>query len=243
LNGEIKVSIEDAHATITISRPEKLNSVTRDMLVEFNDQVSQITNNPNIRAIIFTGEGDRAFSAGFDLEMIIGFEPKEVTDFFKLLERTMRLIHDNRTCVTVASVNGYAIGFGAMTLLACDFRIFSETAVFRLPEVELGVFPGAGAASNLLHLVGPSRAKDIIMTTRKVSAKEALQIGLADMMVKPDELEKCTKEFVEGLLSRDPKILIRTKTMIDGMTGKDVSEADEVETAYLDEWLREKEES
>jgi len=213
------------------------------MLVEFNDQVSQITNNPNIRAIIFTGEGDRAFSAGFDLEMIIGFEPKEVTDFFKLLERTMRLIHDNRTCVTVASVNGYAIGFGAMTLLACDFRIFSETAVFRLPEVELGVFPGAGAASNLLHLVGPSRAKDIIMTTRKVSAKEALQIGLADMMVKPDELEKCTKEFVEGLLSRDPKILIRTKTMIDGMTGKDVSEADEVETAYLDEWLREKEES
>jgi enoyl-CoA hydratase/carnithine racemase len=243
LTGEIKVSIEDARATITISRPDKLNSVTKEMLIEFNEQVLQIINNPNIRVIIFTGAGDRAFSAGFDLEMIMGLQGKEVSEFFKLLERTMRLIRENRTCVTIASVNGFAIGFGAIAILACDFRIFSSTAVFKLPEVELGIFPAAGAASNLLHLVGPSRAKDIILTSRKVSAKEALQIGLADMLVSPEELEKITKEYVEVLLSRDPTILIRSKTMIDGMTGKDISEADEVETAYLDEWLREREES
>jgi enoyl-CoA hydratase len=243
LTGEIKVSIQDAHATITISRPDKLNSVTKEMLVEFNEQVSQITNNPNIRAIVFTGEGDKAFSAGFDIEMVMGLGGKEATEFFKLLERTMRLIRENRTCVTIASVNGYAIGFGAMTILACDFRIFSDTAVFRLPEVSLGIFPGAGAASNLLHLVGPSRAKDIVMTSRKVSAKEALQIGLADMLVSQEELEKSTLEYVEALLSKDPTILIRSKTMIDSMTGKDISEADETETAYLDEWLRERERS
>ena len=243
MTGEIKVSIEDAFATITISRPDKLNSVTRDMLMDFNEQVSQIANNPNIRVIVFTGEGDSAFSAGFDIEMITGLNGKETTDFFKLLERTMRLIRENRTCVTIASVNGYAIGFGAMTALACDFRIFSETAVFRLPEVELGIFPGAGASSSLLYLVGPSRAKDIIMTSRKVSAKEALEIGLADMLVKKDELSQRTLEFVQELLSKDPIILVRTNTMIDGMTGKDVAEADELETAYLDEWLREREES
>jgi enoyl-CoA hydratase len=242
LTGEIKVSIEDAYATITISRPDKLNSVTKDMLVDFNEQVSQIANNPNIRVIIFTGEGNRAFSAGFDIEMIMGLTGREATEFFKLLERTMRLIRENRTCVTIASVNGYAIGFGAMTALSCDFRIFSETAVFRLPEVELGVFPGAGAASSLLYLVGPSRAKDIIMTSRKVSAKEALEIGLADMLVKKDELSERTMEFVQALLGKDPTILVRTNTMIDGMTGKDVAEADELETAYLDEWLREREE-
>jgi enoyl-CoA hydratase/carnithine racemase len=240
LTGEIKVSIEDSHAIITIARPDKMNSVTKDMLVEFNEQVSQITNNPNIRAIIFNGEGDRAFSAGFDLETVAGLEGDEVNDFFKLLERTMRLIRENRTCVTVASVNGYAIGFGAMVCIVCDFRIFSETAVFRLPEVDLGIFPGAGAASNLLHLVGPSRAKDILMTGRKVSAKEALQIGLADMLVSQEELSKSTMDFIEGLLSKDAKILVRTKTLIDGMTGKDIADADELETAYLDEWLREK---
>ncbi|MFW9786425.1 MAG: enoyl-CoA hydratase/isomerase family protein [Candidatus Thorarchaeota archaeon] len=243
MTGEIKVSIKDALATVTISRPDKLNSVTKEMLTDFHDQVSQLINNPSIRVIVFNGEGNRAFSAGFDLEMVMGLEGKEATEFFKLLERTMRVIRENRNCLTIASVNGYAIGFGAMAVLACDFRIFSDTAVFKLPEVELGVFPGAGASSNLLHLVGPSRAKDIVLTSRNVSAKEAHEIGLADMLVSPDELEKCTNEYVEALLNKDPTILIRSKTMIDGMTGKDVSEASEVETAYLDEWLREREES
>ena len=218
-----------------------MNSVTKDMLVDFNEQVSQIANNPNIRAIIFTGAGDRAFSTGFDLETVTSLEGDEVTEFFKLLERTIRLIRENRTCVTVASVNGHAIGFGAMVSLACDFRIFSENAVFRLPEVDLGIFPGAGAASNLLHLVGPSRAKDILMTGRKVSAKEALQLGLADMLVSQAELSKSTMEFIQELLSKNATILVRTKTLIDGMTGKDIADADELETAYLNEWLRERE--
>jgi len=235
--------MEDSHAILTISRPDKLNSVTKQMLVDFSEQISQILNNPNIRVVILTGEGDRAFSAGFDMETVMGLKGSETTEFFKLLERTMRIIRENRTCVTIAAVNGYAIGFGAMAALACDFRFFSDTAVFRLPEVELGVFPGAGAASNLLHLVGPSRAKDILFTTRKVSAKEALQIGLADMLVKQDELMDRTMEFVEQILNKDATILVRTKTLVDGMTGKDIAEADELETAYLDEWLREREES
>jgi enoyl-CoA hydratase len=243
LTGEIKVRIEDSHAVLTISRPEKMNSVTKPMLVDFSEQVSQILNNPSIRAVIFTGEGDRAFSAGFDMDTIMGLKGAEVTEFFKLLERTMRIIRENRTCVTIAAVKGYAIGFGAMTVLACDFRIFADTAVFRLPEVELGVFPGAGAASNLLHLVGPSRAKDILLTTRSVSAKEALQIGLADMLVNEDELMEKTMEFTEQIKNKDATILVRTKTLIDGMTGKDIAEADELETAYLDEWLREREET
>jgi enoyl-CoA hydratase len=243
LTGEIKVSIKDAHATITISRPDKLNSVTKPMLVDFSEQVSQIINNPKIRAVIFTGEGTRAFSAGFDMDTIMGLKGAEVTEFFKLLERTMRIIRENRTCITIAAVNGYAIGFGAIAVLACDFRFFSDTAAFRLPEVELGIFPGAGAASSLLHLVGPSRAKDILLTTRTVSAKEALQIGLADMLVKQDELMEKTMDFVEEMLKKDATILVRTKTLIDGMTGKDIAEADELETAYIDEWLREREES
>ncbi|MFW9869812.1 MAG: enoyl-CoA hydratase/isomerase family protein [Candidatus Thorarchaeota archaeon] len=243
MTGEIKVSINDAHAIITISRPDKLNSVTKPMLVDFSEQVSQIINNPIIRAVILTGEGNRAFSAGFDMDTLMGLKGEELTEFFKLLERTMRLIRENRTCVTIAAVNGYAIGFGAMAALACDFRFFSDTAAFRLPEVDLGVFPGAGASSNLLHLVGPARAKDLLLTSRTVSAKEALEIGLADMLVNQEELMDKTMEFVEEILSKDPTILVRTKTLVDGMTGKDLADADELETAYLDEWLREREKS
>jgi enoyl-CoA hydratase/carnithine racemase len=223
-----------------ISRPDKMNAVTKDMLVDFGEQVSLLANDPKIRAIIFTGDGDRAFSAGFDLETVGGLEGDEVTEFFKLLERTIRLIREDRTTITVAAINGYVIGFGAMVVSACDFRIFADNGLFRLPEVDLAIFPGGGAASNLMHLVGPARAKDILMTARKVLAEEAFRIGLADMVVKQDELMDKTMEFVKELLTKDPMILIRTKTLIDGMTGKDLDEAAELETAYLDEWLRER---
>jgi enoyl-CoA hydratase len=239
LTGEIVITIEDSYAIIKISRPDKMNSVTKDMLESFNESVSKIANEPNVRALIFTGEGDAAFTAGFDLDTVKNLKGQEATDFFKLLERTMRLIRESRTCITIAAINGYAIGFGAMVALACDFRIFSDKAIFRLPEVELSVFPGAGAALSLLQLVGPARAKDILLTSRKVSAKEAMQIGLADMLVKHEDIMKNTIEFVEELLKKNPTILIRTKTLIDGMTGKELSEADELETIYLDEWLRE----
>jgi len=240
VNGEIIATIEDSYAIMKISRPEKLNSVTKDMLESFSEKVSSISNNPSIRAIIFTGEGETSFSAGFDMEMVTSLEGQEVKDFFKLLERTMRTIRQNRSCVTIAAVNGYAIGFGAMISLACDFRIFSENAVFRLPEVDLSIFPGAGAASNLYHLVGPSRSKDILLTGRKVSAEEAMSIGLADRLVKQEDIMSTTLEFVKELLKKNPKILVRTKTLVDAMTGKGIDGADELETAYLDEWLRER---
>ena len=209
------------------------------MLESFNEKVQSIANNPKIRAIIFTGEGEKSFSAGFDLEMVKGLEGQAAADFFKLLERTMRLIRQNRTCITIAAINGYAIGFGAMVALACDLRIFSENAFFRLPETDLAIFPGAGATSNLYHLVGPSRSKDIVMTSRKVSAEEAFKIGLADRLVKQEEIMEEAVELVKTLLEKDSKILIRTKTLVDAITGKDLDEADELETAYLDEWLRE----
>jgi enoyl-CoA hydratase len=211
------------------------------MLESFSEQVSSISNNPKIRAVIFTGDGEKSFTAGFDLETVKGLEGKEATEFFKLLEHTIRTIRQNRSCVTVAAVNGYAIGFGAMISIACDFRIFAENALFCLPEIDLSIFPGAGAASNLYHIVGPSRSKDILMTGRKVSAEEAHKIGLADRLVKQNEIRDYSEKFVQELLSKDSKILVRTKTLVDAMTGKDIEDADSLETAYLDEWLRERE--
>ena len=240
MSGEIRVESHDSYAIVTISREEKLNSVTRDMLYSFKEVVSQIANEPNIRVIVFTGEGDRSFSAGFDLNTVKGLVGEEAKDFFKTLEKVIRDIRQNRTCITIAAVNGYAIGFGAMVSLACDFRIYAENAVFALPEIDLSIFPGAGAASNLIHLVGPARTKDILLTARKVSAEEALRIGLADMVVPQNTIMEKTMELVTTLLSKDPRILVRTKTLVDGMTGKDLQEADELEIAYLDEWLRER---
>ncbi|MHA2433172.1 MAG: enoyl-CoA hydratase/isomerase family protein, partial [Candidatus Thorarchaeota archaeon] len=164
MEGEIIVTRTDPIATVTISRPKKLNSVTHEMLKAFDEQVGLLTNDPEIAGIIFTGVGEKAFTAGYDLGMMAGLQGKERTEFFRLSERSMKKVKEANTCVTLAAINGYAIGFGAMLAGACDLRFFSKNAAVRFPEVGLGVFPGSGASSNLLHLVGPSRAKDIILS-------------------------------------------------------------------------------
>ena len=239
MSGEIKVDKKDPIAIVTISRPKKLNSVTHEMLISFEETVSRLTNDKDIAVIIFTGEGEKAFSAGFDLDTVKGLKGDIKYEFFKLLESSMRTIREARNCITIAVVNGYAVGFGAMAACACDLRFFSETAAFRLPEMALDIFPGGGAASNLLHLVGPSRAKDILLTSRTVSAEEALKIGLADRMFPLDKLMKETLDYVDELVKMNRTVLLRTKTLVDGMTGKDVADAAEQENAYFEEWLRE----
>ncbi|MHA1907731.1 MAG: enoyl-CoA hydratase/isomerase family protein [Candidatus Thorarchaeota archaeon] len=241
MTGEIKVEQNDSVVTITISRPDKLNSVTREMMNDFSDKVSKVTNDSSIAAIIFTGEGEKAFSAGFDLNMITSLDGDEHYDFFKKLEAIIRIIRQARNCITIAAVNGYAIGFGAMVAGACDFRFFAENGTYRLPEIDVGVFPGGGASSNLLHLVGPSRAKDILLTGRTVTADECLRIGLADRIFPLEELIPKTIEFAEELLKKDRMILLRTKSLVDAMTGRTVGGADETESTYLEEWLRESE--
>jgi enoyl-CoA hydratase len=240
MDGEIRVTRKDPVITVTFSRPEKLNSITREMLYDFSDKVSKLTNDPDILAIIFTGEGQKSFSSGFDLKMIKSLEEQDLYDFFKKLESTIRSIRQTRNCLTIAAVNGYAIGFGAMVATACDFRFFSKNAVYRLPEIDVDVFPGAGAASNLIQLVGPAHTKDILLTGRTVSAEECYRIGLADRIFEPDDLIAKTSEFIEELLKKDKIIMLRTKTMVDGMTSRTIQGADEEETMFLDEWLHER---
>ncbi|MHA2162582.1 MAG: enoyl-CoA hydratase/isomerase family protein [Candidatus Thorarchaeota archaeon] len=239
MSGEIKVDKKDPIAVVTISRPKKLNSVTHEMLISFEETVSRLTNDKDIAIIIFTGDGEKAFSAGFDLDTVMGLKGDTKYEFFKLLESSMRTIREARNCITIAAVNGYAVGFGAMAISACDLRFFSDTAIFRLPEMALGIFPGGGAASNLLHLIGPSRAKDILLTSRTVSADEALKLGLADRMYPLDTLMKETLDYADELVKMNRTLLLRTKTLVDGMTGKDVADAAEQENAYFEEWLRE----
>jgi enoyl-CoA hydratase len=240
MKGGIKIQKDGQVAILTISRPKKLNSVTKEMLVSFDEQVDLLTNDPETAAIIFTGEGEKAFTAGFDLDTIKGLEGEALYDFFKLLERTILRIRESNTCVTIAALNGYAIGFGAMVAVACDFRFFADTAILRFPEIDLSVFPGMGAASNLMHIVGPARAKDLLMSARPIEAEEALEYGLATRVFPRDEVMDKALEFAKELISKDRKIMLRTKTLVDVMTGKTVPGAFELESVYSDEWLRER---
>jgi len=239
LEGEIRVETDGNIGKITISRPDKLNAMTAKMLQDFDEAVSNLTNNPDISILVFAGEGDKAFCAGFDLKMVQSLEGEEHYNFFKGIEKIISKIRQARTCLTIAAVNGYAVGFGGMIISACDFRLFSKDAAFRLPEIDIDIFPGAGAASNLLHLVGPARAKDILLTGRMVASGECYRIGIADRLYEPDELMDDTMEFARELLKKDQLILLRTKTLVDGMAGETIADAEALEATYLEEWLRE----
>ncbi|MGY5875989.1 MAG: enoyl-CoA hydratase/isomerase family protein [Candidatus Thorarchaeota archaeon] len=242
MSGKIIVERNESRATVTFSKPEKLNSVTWDMLKSFSEQTTELLEDPEIRAIIFTGEGEHAFSAGFDLDTVIGLSGRERIEFFTDLENIMKAMRHADSCIMLSACNGYAIGFGAMVAVASDLRFFSENAVFRLPEVDLDIYPGAGASSNLLHIVGPSRALDILLTTRKVSAEEAYRLGLADRLLPLDKLLSYSYEYIDELMQKDPGIVVATKATITKMVGLDIKDAAKIEFAFFEKWLKELEE-
>ncbi|TXT55378.1 MAG: hypothetical protein BAJATHORv1_40289 [Candidatus Thorarchaeota archaeon] len=239
VTGEILIDIDGPLAIVTLSRPDKLNAVTYEMLLSFEEAIDKLVDNPNVRIIIFKGAGDRAFSAGFDLKMIESLKGKAHSEFFLKLESIIRKLATAKSCVTIAAVRGYVIGFGAMVALACDLRFFSTNAIFRLPEINISIFPGAGAAVGLIKLVGPSRAKDILLSGRKVSAQEAYAFGIADRLLEPESVVSVTQEYAMELASKDSTILLDTKKLVDQMYSREYHDADKREGFYLRKWLKE----
>ncbi len=237
MSGKIIVEIADSIATVRFYRPDKLNSVTRDMLYSFTEETTKLIQDSNIKAIVFTGEGERAFSAGFDLDTVKSLEGEGRKEFFTTLQTIMDRMREAESCITLAACNGYAIGFGAMVSIACDFRFFAENVVFRLPEVDLDIFPGAGASSNLVHLVGRSKAKEILLSGKKVSAEEALRIGLADRVLPLEYLLPVSYEFIKDICQKDWKIVQNTKSVVEKIVGIDIKQAAEVESQFYRDWL------
>ncbi len=242
MTGGILVDQKDCIATVTINRPEKLNAVTYEMLRQFEKMVSSLVNDPSVFIVIFTGAGNKAFSAGFDLETVKGLKKTEYREFFKLLEKVVSIIRNSRNVITIAAINGYAVGFGAIIASACDFRFFSDNAAFKLPEIDISIFPGMGAISGLMRILPISKVKDIILTGRTVPAGEAKDIGIADRIFNQADLMKETMDFAEELAKKDRRIVLRSKNLIDSIAGREFSEAIDVEMVFTDEWLREVEE-
>ncbi|MBD3408173.1 MAG: hypothetical protein GF411_18775 [Candidatus Lokiarchaeota archaeon] len=239
MTGEILIEYDGAIAIVTISRPEKLNAVTYEMLQRFEETIDLLVDSSDVRIILFKGAGEKAFSAGFDLRMIESLKGKEHSEFFLKLEAIIRKLATAKNCVTIAAIRGYVIGFGAMVSLACDIRFFSTNAVFSLPEINISIFPGAGAAAGLIKLVGPARAKDILLSGRKVSAEESYHFGIADRLFDPESVVSAAKEYAKELASKDSTILIDTKKLVDEMYSREYHDADTREGFYLRKWLKE----
>lgn len=200
-------------AFITLNRPGAMNAFNYDMLVELGQVTESIRINPDIRIVIFTGSGDRAFSVGADLK-----ERKLLTDW--QVKRNIYKIGDVFTAIenlpqpTIAMMNGFAFGGGMELALACDFRIAAETALMGLTETGLAIIPGAGGTQRLPRLIGEAKALELILTARKLTASEAFDYGIVTKTVTPENLLQETAAFADSILANGPIALQQAKFAI-----------------------------
>lgn len=164
-------------AFIRLNRPEKFNSLTREMIVAVSDLFQQFARQSDLRAVILTGTGDRAFCAGTDISELAGLDEEEAIQVSKRGQLLCDLIEQCPVPV-IAAINGLAVGGGCELALACHIRIATATARFSLPETKLGLMPGYGGTQRLPREIGQVRALEIMLAGRELSADEALKVGL-----------------------------------------------------------------
>lgn len=200
-------------AFVTLNRPGAMNAFNYDMLVELGQITESIRINPDIRVIIFTGAGDRAFSVGADLK-----ERRTLTDLqvkrnlYKIGEVFSAI--ENLPQPTIAMMNGFAFGGGMELALACDFRIAADTALMGLTETGLAIIPGAGGTQRLPRLIGEAKALELILTARRMSAAEAHSYGVLTKITTPENLVQETADFADSILANGPIALQQAKFAI-----------------------------
>jgi 2-oxoglutaroyl-CoA hydrolase len=205
----LRVGRDGDVATITLDVPEKLNRVSmpaRDQLAQLFDEFGS---DESVRAIVLTGAGEKAFSAGGDIAGFLERSPEQ-------LSRLARNVAAPERCPkpVIAKLRGYAFGVGLELALACDFRIAADDVELALPEVTIGMIPGSGGTQRLARMIGLGRAKDLVLRGRRVGAAEALAIGLLTEVVAPDELDAAVTSLVDELRELSPLALAMAKRVL-----------------------------
>jgi enoyl-CoA hydratase len=211
----IIVETADRIAVVTINRPKVLNALDVPTLLELEAAFERVERNDDVRVIIITGAGERAFVAGGDIADLNSRNGlAHYREFAEIVHRVFRKIE---ICdkPTIAAVNGYALGGGTELVLATDIRVLAENARLGLPEITLGLFPGAGGTQRIIRQVPPCRAKEIMFTGEQISATEAVAIGLANKVVPQQNVLAEARALAAKIAAKSPlvlKLLKRTLT-------------------------------
>jgi len=195
--------IENGTFTVTINRPDKLNALNKDVFDDLDEVIDEIYQNSEIRSAIITGAGNKAFVAGADISEFLELNASVATALSSRGHRVFNKI-ENSPKPIVAAVNGFALGGGCELALACHFIYASENAKFGQPEVNLGLIPGYGGTQRLTQLIGRNLAMELLMSGNMISAKEAMEIGVANKVFPPEELLPKTKEILSLIQSKAP---------------------------------------
>src|SRR5215213_2059183 len=206
----VTIQHEESVAVVTIDRQEKLNALDRQVVEEIGQALLELeAEGP--RAIVVTGAGERAFVAGADIRAMSVMDPLEAKRFSEIGHAAMALL-DRSPVPTIAAVNGFALGGGCEVALACDVRIAAENATFGFPEVGLGIVPGMGGTQRLPRLIGPSLAKELIFTGRRISASEAREMGLVNRVVAQGEALNAAMDLAAEISANGPLAVRHAKS-------------------------------
>ena len=190
-------------AVATINRPKALNALNSEVLTDLDELVSTVKADADIRALVITGSGEKAFVAGADIGEMSTLTKEGGEAFGKHGNNVFRAI-ETLPIPTIAAVNGFALGGGCELSMACDIRICADTAVFGQPETGLGITPGFGGTQRLARLVSPGMAKQLIYTAKNIKADEAYRIGLVNAVYPLDELLPAAEKLAETIAKNAP---------------------------------------
>lgn len=199
----VRIETREGVAIITVDRPKVLNALNAQTVGEIGEAFEQARNDENVKAVILTGGGEKAFVAGADIAELATMTPitgkataEKGQSVFAKIERFPKPV--------IAAINGFALGGGCELALACHIRIASEKAQLGLPEVTLGIIPGYGGTQRMARLLGKGKALELILTGDRIPAAEAERIGLVNKVVAPEELMNVAMEMAKKIASRGP---------------------------------------
>jgi methylglutaconyl-CoA hydratase len=213
--GEFRTERRGPVEVWTIDGAARRNAISMAMLSELNALLARAAGDRTLRCVVLTGAGEKAFCAGADLKERARMRPEEVHAFHDGLRRALRAIEEAPQ-VFVAALNGAALGGGLELALACDLRIAADSAEVGLPEVGLGIIPGGGGTQRLARLVGVARAKDLVLTARRIGAAEALAAGIVLRVAPPARLLDEALAYAGEAARNAPVSLRQAKRAIDG---------------------------
>jgi enoyl-CoA hydratase len=228
----VLVEVKENVAVVTINREAKLNALNTETILELTCLFEGLANQNDVKCIILTGAGNRAFVAGADISEMANMSVLDAKEFANRGHRLMNTI-ENMPVPVIAAVNGYALGGGTEIALACDFIYASDKAKFGLPEVGLGVFPGFGGTQRLTKRVGPAKAKELILSGEMIDACKAYEFGIVNKVVEADKLMEETIAVAKKIASKAPFAIRLAKELIDVATNIDLKRGLKMEADYF----------
>ena len=201
-------------ATITLNRPEALNAWSQELAKEFLTAMDDARKDKNVKVVVITGAGDKAFSAGADIKAMKGMTALKARALSQMGYEICNAIESIEKPV-IAAINGYALGGGMEVSMACDFRIASEKARMGQTEINIGLIPGWGGTQRLTRLVGKAKAKELVYTGKIVDANTACQWGIVNKVVPAEEFMTTVRQFAKELTEKAPVALKVAKSLIE----------------------------